>query len=156
MHAKPTHLLAPPNSFRRRFRPREWLACGRPDAIPLINVALLMFLFLMVQSAFVLQPGVVVRLPASPFTSGVPYGAMVVTISQEGMVFFNDERIPLAGLADAFARTAHDHPDATLIIEADGRVNHQKLVEVYNKAMQAGLKEIALATRVSATVEPPP
>ncbi|MFH0880287.1 MAG: biopolymer transporter ExbD, partial [Lentisphaerota bacterium] len=84
----------------------------------------------------------------SPFYSGVPYEAMVVTISQEGMIFFNDERTALKGLAQAFAQAAHDHPEATLVIEADGRVLHSTLAEIYNMAMGAGIRKVALATRV--------
>jgi biopolymer transport protein ExbD len=136
--------------MRRRFRPRHRLAAGRLDAAPLVNIALLLFLFYMVGSPFVLQPGVIVNLPGSSFHAGAPYGAMVVTISQEGMVFFNDERTTVKGLAAAFQQAAHDAPDSTLVIEADGGVRHSLLVDIYNMAEAAGIRRVALATRVTA------
>ncbi len=139
--------------FRRHYRPRNRLASSPLDAAPLANVILLVFLFFIVNSSFVLQPGIVVNLPDTSFTSGVPFGSMVVTISQEGMVFFNDERTTLEGLAQAFSQAAHSKPDSALIIEADGRVRHERLVRIYNMAMQAGIRRVALATRVT-TVAP--
>jgi biopolymer transport protein ExbD len=73
---------------------------------------------------------------------------MVLTIAQEGIVFFNDERITLAGLSSAFAEARHRHPDATLLIEADRRIPYSQLVEIYNTALQAGIHDVALATRL--------
>lgn len=137
--------------LRRRFRTRLRRFAGPLDAVPLANVILLLVLFLIINSSYVLQPGITVDLPTSSFASGTPYGAMVVTVAQEGMVFFNDERTTLEGLSAAFSRTAFDQPDATLVIEADGAVQHSRLVEIYNMAMAAGIRKVVLATRISAS-----
>ena len=135
--------------LRRRYRPYARVVRGPLEAIPLLNVVLLLLFFFIVNSSFVLQPGVVVNLPASTFTSGAPYAAMVVTISQEGMVFFNDERRTLEGLAPAFAQAAYDHPDTALVIEADERVQNGTIVQIYNMAMSAGIRKVVIATRIS-------
>jgi biopolymer transport protein ExbD len=137
--------------LRRRFRPHYRLAAGFLDAVPLINVVLLFFLFFMANSPFVLQPGIIVNLPASPFNSGVPYGSMVVTISQEGMIFFQDDRVTMEGLAEALAREAKERPDSTLLLEADGRVFNDTLVQVYNVAVAVGIEKVVLATRVTSS-----
>ncbi len=137
------------SKLRRRYRPENRIARGIIDAGPLVDVALLVFLFFLVNSAFVLQPGIIVNLPESAFVAGTQYGSMVVTISQEGLIFFNDERTTMEGLGLSFAQAVHEDPNAPLIIEADGRVRHRALVDVYNMAMDAGIKEIALGTRIS-------
>ena len=63
------------------------------------------------------------------------------------MYFFNDERMTLDGLAGALARTVRDDPGRALLVEADGRIAHQSLVEVYNLAVAAGIRHVLLATR---------
>ena len=142
--------------LRRRYRPHARVVRGPLEAIPLLNVVLLLLFFFIVNSSFVLQPGVVVNLPASTFTSGAPYAALVVTISQEGMVFFNDERRTLDGLSPAFAQAAYDHPDTALIIEADERVPNGTLIQIYNMAMSAGIRKVVIATRISADARSKP
>ncbi len=123
---------------------------------PLADLSLILFLFLLHGSALVLRPGIRLTLPPAPFTEGVPYGSLVVTISQEGMLFFRDERTTLEGLGPAFAQAARDKPGEILIVEADSRITHQTLVEIYNRAMQAGIPEVALATRMAKSGQEPP
>ncbi len=135
------------NYFRGQYTPKHRLACNLIDSAPFIDVILIIFLFFIMNSSFVLQPGIKINLPTTPFLSGTKYGTMIVTLSQEDMVFFNDERTTLNGLASAFSQAHHQDPDGTLIIEADGRVSHDTLVGIYNMAIEVGIKEVVLATR---------
>jgi biopolymer transport protein ExbD len=142
--------------MRRRFQPHRRLFCGPLNAVPLVNVMLLLALFFVLHGSFVLKPGITVNLPVSTFTAGAAFGATVVTLSQEGMVFFNDERTTLEGLQSSFLQTAFENPDSTLVIEADGQVRHNTMVRIYNMAMSAGIKKVVLATRVAAADEKGP
>ncbi len=137
--------------LRRRFPPHRRLFCGPVDAVPVVNIVLLIVLFLIIHASFVLRPGITVNLPESAFASGASLGATVVTVSQEGMVFFNDERTTLEGLGSAFSQAVFEKPGATLVIEADGEVRHSTIVQIYNMAMAAGIQKVVMATRVSAT-----
>jgi len=150
--------LSPPAPalLRRRFVPRAQPVCQWLPLTALFNVAVLVATMLLLQARFVLQPGVTVDLPAAAFTGGAPYGALVVTVSQEGMVFFNDERTTLEGLSSAFTQAAHEQPGAMLVIEADSRVTHGTLVAVYNMALAAGIQQVALATRLATPPEAHP
>ena len=147
---------AQPHFLWRRFRLRHRSTLDLLDPAAVSSVVLLLMLFILLQSSFVLRPGITVDLPESPFYTGVPYEALVLTLSQEGIIFFNDERTTLKGLSQAFAQAAHEQPDATLVIEADGRVLHSTLAEIYNMAMGAGIRKVALATRVSAAAPSAP
>jgi biopolymer transport protein ExbD len=142
--------------FTRHYRPNRRVPRGFIDVAPIVDVALLVILFFMVSASYVVQPGVVLELPGSAFATGARYGDLVVTVSQEDMVFFNDERTPLDGLAQAFSQVVYENPEATLIIEADGRVEHRRIVELYNMAMAAGVKKVALATRIASGAPPQP
>lgn len=134
-------------TVRRRFKARYHRAVGPIEVTALLNVIVLAGMFHFASSRFVLQPGVRVRLPEAPFTDGVPYGTKVLTLTQEGMVFFNDEQIPWDRLAAALSRASGE---ATLLVEADEGTAYGALMEVYALALRAGIREVVLATR------PPP
>lgn len=133
-------------SVRRRFKGRYRRSVGPIEVVALLNVMLLLGLFHFSSSRFVLQPGVRIRLPEAPFTDGAPYGSRVLTLSQRGMVFFNNERIALPELEEALARTGGDSP---LLIEADAGTSYGVLMDVYARAARAGVREAVLATRPS-------
>lgn len=133
--------------FRRRFNPSQRRTRGLLVSAPWVDVVLLMLLFIITQSPFVVQPGVVVELPVSASQSHARYGDLVVAIPQEDTYFFNDERMNADRLASALSAAARDNPGRALIIEADQRIAHQTLVEVYNLAVSAGLRQVLLATR---------
>jgi biopolymer transport protein ExbD len=137
--------------YRRLFTTRRRFARGPADPVSLVSVGLLVSLFLLLQSQFVVQPGIRVDLPSSPFTSGAPHGPMVVTVSQAGAIFFDDEPVSPDQLKAELEEATFDHPDRPLIVEADGRVPYRRIVDLYNLAAAAGIREILLATRVPST-----
>ena len=134
--------------LRRRFVPRFQLHRNLLDMPSWVNMALLVLMFFIGHAGFVLQPGIAVNLPEAPMTGGANYGSLVVTITQEGLIFFNDERMGFDGLADELLRQARRDSSAPLVIEADARVRHGDLVRVCNLATAAGIKQVVLATRL--------
>ncbi|NLB66568.1 MAG: biopolymer transporter ExbD [Lentisphaerae bacterium] len=137
-------------SVRRRFTARYRRSVGPIDVVALLNVILLLGMFQFTASRFVLQPGVRVSLPEAPFLDGALPGARVLTITQEGMFFFNDEHLTRAKLEAALAQTNGDDP---LLIEADAGTGYGTLMDIYAMAQRAGIREVVLATRPPA-VEP--
>ena len=136
--------------LRRWYGPRRRQRRHLFDAVPLLDVVLILYLFLFMQSSFIVQPGIRIELPVSAFADGAAYGDLVVTLSQEGLVFFNDERPTLDGLHEEFRRAVHGKPDATLLVEADWRVSHGSLTAVYNMAWEAGIVHVVIANRLPA------
>lgn len=133
----------------RRFQPKYRLSPGPVPVTALVNVALLFMLFLVWGSEIVLRPGMTVHLPVAAFVSGAPYGHMVVTVTQEGQVFFDDERTPMDRLGPALIRAVHKNRNITMTIEADARVSYETIVRVMNLAAAAGIRQVNLATRPS-------
>jgi len=142
--------LPAPSHFQflsARYRAQRQMRRGLLDGAPLVDVVLLVLLFIIINSSFVLQPAISMDLPESEFVDGASYGSLVVTLAQEGMVFCNDERTTVDGLASVFAQAVHDDPEAGLVIEADARIEHGTLVRIYNMAVAAGIQRVSLATR---------
>ncbi|MDR0993410.1 MAG: biopolymer transporter ExbD [Verrucomicrobiota bacterium] len=138
-------------SVKRRFKGRYRRAVGPVEVTSLLTVIILVGMFYFSISSFVLQPGVRVHLPESPFLDGAPYGTRVLTLSQEGMVFYNDELTSLEGLGTMLERT---DDFSVLLIEADEATTYGTLMDVYGLAIQAGIREVVLATRPPAVPLP--
>ena len=133
----------------RRYRPRQRLFHNPLGLMPLVNLALLIMLFMILHASFVRQPCSAVQLPNAAFLNSAPYGLMAVTLTQEGLVFFNDEQMALDDLAAAFSKAVRDRKASAITIEADIRVPYGVIMRVMNIATAAGLQQINLATRPS-------
>lgn len=137
----------------RRFKPSRKPAGVFTIAVAFCDSSLIALAFFLAVSPFVLQPGINISLPDSPFSGGARFGSMVLSISRGGWFYFNNERLSEAGLQASLEHAASIHPDAVLIIEADDQVEHGVVVKAWNAAMKAGISEVSIATRISAVEE---
>ena len=133
--------------LQRRYRTRLQRPRGVVGAVPLVDFALLLVAFMLMHSRVLLTPGVLLELPSAEFTGGARLGHAVVTLSREGLYFFDDERLPLARLAERLKTAAEDGREPVLVIEADRRLAHEVLLQVYAMAREAGYQRVYLATR---------
>lgn len=140
----------------RRFRPTKKPAGVFTIAIGFCDSALLALAFFLAVSPFVLQPGINMTLPESPFSGGARFGAMVLSITRGEWFYFNNERLSEDGLREALEEKTRLNPDAVLIIEADERVAHGTVVKAWNAALEAGVSEVSIATKISALEEEVP
>ena len=137
----------------RRFKPTRKPAGIFCVSVAFADAALLVLSFFLAISPFILQPGINIRLPASPFTGGARFGTMVLSITRGGWFYFNDERLDAPRLTQALQVSAAANPEMPLIIEADERVPHGTVVEAWNAALRAGITEVSIATHIAAIDE---
>lgn len=126
----------------RRFLGHHRLAVGPVEVVALLNVLLLCGMFWMASAGWVLQPGIRVRLPEGPFVDGRVLGARVLTLTRDGQVFFDDERMELEELGTALARGT-----GPLLVEADEWTTYGTLAKVYSLAAAAGVEDVVLGLR---------
>ncbi len=144
-----------------KFKRHLEIVKGRIDAVPLVNVAFLVLLFFLLTSSFVLQPGVSVettQLPASTLFAGAPgQSAMMVTVTRDDMIFFNDERVDLVRLKTGLEDAARRFPGARVVLKSDQRVSYERLVQILDLIKSAGIQSVLLATRplLNAPATPP-
>lgn len=134
----------------RRFKPTRKPVGVFTISIAFCDASLLALAFFLAVSPFVMQPGINVVLPESPFTGGARFGSMVLSITRGGWFYFNDERLDAERLPAALGVAAAANPGAPLIIEADERVPHGTVVAAWNAALGAGIGEVSIATRIAA------
>ncbi|MCX6897934.1 MAG: biopolymer transporter ExbD [Verrucomicrobia bacterium] len=134
-----------------KFKRNLQIVEGRIGAVPLVNVALLAGLFFMLSSSYVLQPGVNVEmldLPVSTLVAGAPeHNAVMVTITRDDLIFYNDERVDLEKLKTGLEETARRFPGIRVVLKSDQRVSYERLVQILDLTKAAGVHHVLLATR---------
>ncbi len=122
------------------------IAAGPLGLVALLNVVLLLLLFFLLGSSFVLQPGIeVTQLPSASFNLPPQVNAQYVTL-QPGpplRIFYRDQRVTLAELGHQLA--AYHGSPRTIILRADGGTPYESVVAVMNQALLQQYS-VALAT----------
>ncbi len=136
------------------FRSYCEIAKGRIDPAPMVDVVFLLLIFFVLSSSFVLQPGIKVDLQPSKVIGAGQFQGLVVTVTRENLLFFNDQRTTLEGLRNSLQTAAQRGRDRELIIKADRQVPHGTVVELMSMAIEAGISAINIATRPEMTPGP--
>ena len=140
----------------RRFKPTRKPAGIFGTSVVLSDAALLALAFFLAVSPFVMQPGINIKLPVSPFTGGARFDSMVLFVTRGDWFYFNDERLDISRLGGVLEAAAVEKPGTPLIIEADERASHGAVVAAWNAALAAGVSEVSMATKISGVEEGAP
>ncbi len=121
---------------------------------PLVGVLLLVAFFIFYGRSFVVQPGIAVVPPPSPFIVAQTKGATVVSIvaGATPRIYFRDRTVTLDELDRALQAMAGDS-SRTLILRADRGATYESVLAVANKAVERQFSVILAAAPVPT---PPP
>jgi biopolymer transport protein ExbD len=113
---------------------------------PLLNGILLLLIFFLLGSTFVIQSGVSVKLPESPSRLSGFDRAHVVTVSNnsDNPFYFDAKPVTLDALRKLLAEKKRE--SHRLIVHADQMVPFGRVMEISNAALALGY-EIAYATQ---------
>lgn len=124
------------------------------DVAPLVNVVLLLFIFFILTSSFVFQPGIKVDPPRGTGAGATSSRYIVALSAQEPMqIFFNDQLMTEQDLAKKFEAIARDQTHPIIILKADRQVSHGNVVTIMSMAAKVGLS-ILLATQPESPSSP--
>lgn len=129
--------------FTMRYKARS----GLLEIAPWADVFMLLLMIFIAHTAVLRKPGVSINLPAVSPNTAVPYAAQVLTALEDDVFFFDDRQMDRNGLAVELRESLARDASGTLLIEADTRLSYQSVMRVYTLAVEAGWKNIVLATR---------
>lgn len=114
---------------------------------PLIDIVFLLLIFFMISTTFAESHAIKVKLPAAG-TSTVESSVKDITVSikEDGGVFFEDKEISIPVLKQKMEDGLKSNPKIALIVRADKKVEHGKVVGVLDIAKRTGIQKIAVAT----------
>jgi biopolymer transport protein ExbD len=116
------------------------------SAIGLTDIVLLLLIFFLLSSTFILQPGIRVDLPEAVVTETVERETITVTIPVTGGVYLNDEPVSLAELPARLQQALAAGAEKDIILRADGDIPFKRAVEVMDIAKQVGGGRFLVAT----------
>ena len=131
-------------NFSRKTRGKE------PPVVnltSLIDVVLLLLIFFMISTTFVLSPGLKVDLPESSAEEIVQEEKdIVVVVTVDDEIFIGEDRMTSDSLTERLRKFKDEYPDSNLIIQADEGASHGAVVVVMDSAKRTGFSKLSIAT----------
>ncbi len=113
---------------------------------PMVDMLFLILLFFLVTSSFIEQPNIKLELPSSKYAATSKLEEKVLTISQDGKLFFQNKPVERTNLIPVLKNAFSGQSDKTLVMRADKNVSYGVIVYVMDAAKGAGLKKIIAPT----------
>jgi len=133
------------------FRTHCQISKGLVDAAPLVNVVFLLLLFFVLNSSFVMVPGVKVSLSPSDMGLTSMFPSLVVTAARDDLLFFNDQPITMDKLEQTLRDAVQQGHGHELIIKTDQQVSHGTEMQIMGAATRAGITTVNMAARPEAS-----
>jgi len=115
----------------------------------LTDIVLLLLIFFLLSSSFVLQPGVKVQLPNSEQADQETLRQIVITLTQRGEIYLNDQKLTMDLLGGRLAQLLNTSQSDLVVIKADRAVSLQSAVAVMDVAKGVGATRLLIATEPS-------
>jgi biopolymer transport protein ExbD len=118
------------------------------DITPIVDTVFNLLIFFALSLNFISTPGIRVDLPQSSAQeiSRQKKDLRVVITSADGL-FLNEQPINVGNLAGEFQKAAQADRETQILIQADQRVAHGKVVQIMDLARAVGLHRLAIVTR---------
>lgn len=112
----------------------------------LTDIVMLLLIFFLLSSTYIIQPGIKVKLPSSETSQVVDEKGIIVTIAKEGTIWVGDEQTGMEGLASALRRHIVHSSNQTIVIKSDKSVTLDNAVKVIDRIKAAGGERFLIAT----------
>ena len=118
------------------------------DLTSLIDVVFLLLIFFMLTTTFVnLENRVEVNLPSGDFAAAEPSENIIVSITENNIIYLNGKLIDPLKLTENVAEALKKQPERIVVLEADTNVLHGKVIRIMDLLKQGGAEKIAIATQ---------
>ncbi len=120
------------------------------NVTPFVDVMLVLLIIFMV-AAPMMQAGVPVDLPrsAAPRASS-PQPPVVLTVTREGTIHLDQDRIDEAALPDRLAALRQANAEVTVHVRGDRNVAYGEVLRVMGRVAAAGISRVALISEPDA------
>jgi biopolymer transport protein ExbD len=112
----------------------------------LTDIVMLLLIFFLLSSQFVIQTGVKVKLPGSKTNEQAAPAKIVVAITAEGVVYAGDEQVSMTQLPLKLEELKQNDKEQNLIIRADKSAAVDFVIKVIDAAKSVGIEKFTLQT----------
>ncbi|MCX5697280.1 MAG: biopolymer transporter ExbD [Candidatus Omnitrophica bacterium] len=114
------------------------------DTAPLVNVVFLLFIFFVLSSIFLVEPGIRIDLPRAITGEALNYENIEVSISSENTAYAFGRPLTVQELKNLLKAAAKRNQ--SLLIKADRRASLGRVVEIWDMARDSGIAQLNIAT----------
>lgn len=112
----------------------------------LTDIVMLLLIFFLLTSQFVIQTGVKVKLPGSKMNEKSEPSRMIVTLTSSGAVFAGEEEIAVDQLPGKLGEMKSQTSEDNLIIRADKTVAIDLVIKVIDAAKVSKIEKFTIET----------
>ncbi|MFN0157548.1 MAG: ExbD/TolR family protein [Bacteroidota bacterium] len=113
----------------------------------LTDIVMLLLIFFLLSSSFVVSPGIKVQLPRAE-TGETPNDKNVtISVTEKGQVYLNAKQVTLETLGQRLSAALGNDPQMLVVINADKNVTLQNTVQVIDIAKAVGAQRFMIATQ---------
>lgn len=112
----------------------------------LTDIVLLLVIFFLLTSQFVIQTGVKVKLPGSKTNEQSEPTRMIVSITEEGVVYAGPDQVTLEMLPEKLTAMSSVSEEGNLVIRADKSVQIDLVIKVIDAAKSVGIGKFTIET----------
>jgi biopolymer transport protein ExbD len=112
----------------------------------LTDIVMLLLIFFLLTSQFVIQTGVKVKLPGSKTNEEAVPSKLVVTLTSGGGIFVQNEEISVSALPAKLESIKLGKREDNLIISADKSVAIDLVIKVIDAAKSIGIEKFTIQT----------
>lgn len=136
-------------SKRRRFDPD---LLDQPmeikNVVPLLDVMFALLTFFIMSTLFLTRTeGLSVNLPTATSSSQQKLSRATVSVDQQGNLYLDRAPIQLEALATAVRQKTQKEKEIIVVLNADGGVTHDRVVQVMDQLRQIPGAKMAIATK---------
>jgi biopolymer transport protein ExbD len=116
---------------------------------PAFSVALLLVFFVLLSASFMVQPGVTVAMPESPFILMPQRNPQIISITAAPIstIYFENQEVDLPSLKKMLeAEPEQTRESRTIVVKADRFAPYDQVSGVINLAMQLGFPTVLAAS----------
>ena len=125
------------------------------EVTPLVDVVFLLLIFFLLTATFVRNPNIPIRLPQASIHQVTPQKRdVMVGITDRGELRYEGDETTIDRLRVEMQRIHARSPETMVLIQADTRARHGKVVEVMDLAKRIGFERIGIAIETAPADEP--
>ncbi len=125
------------------------------DITPIVDTVFNLLIFFALSLNFISTPGIRVDLPRSSAQEITPEKRdLRVVITATNQLYLNERPVDFGSFREQLTKAAQKSRETQILIQADQRVPHGKVVEIMDVARSAGLHRLAIVTQPKSKREP--
>jgi len=114
--------------------------------ISLTDIVLLLLIFFLLSSTFIVQPGIKVKLPKAASGQQEDSDKIYLTVTKRETIYLNQKKVGRDELGAKLRQLLAENPERVVVIRADKDLSLEATIRVIDTAKLAGAEKFVIAT----------